>query len=56
MPRSHEVSTTLAVAGGSYDCRLSIADFRLAASDKPIGNRKSKIENHETHPLPGGWY
>jgi hypothetical protein len=21
---------------------------------KPIGNRKSEIENHETHPLPRG--
>src|SRR5204862_8350388 len=41
-------------SGGVSDCRLSIADFRFALAMKPIGNRKSKIKNPETHPLRRG--
>ena len=48
--RSHEVSTTSRVAGGSHDCRLSIADFRLAASDK--ANWQSEIENRKSRDPP----
>jgi hypothetical protein len=32
------------------DCQLPIFDWRLAI--KPIGNRKSEIENPMAHPLP----
>src|SRR5258705_132011 len=40
-------------AGGSLDCRLSIADFGLASADK--ANRQLAIrKNRKTHPLPRG--
>jgi hypothetical protein len=32
------------------DCQLPIFDWRRTI--KPIGNRKSEIENSGTHPLP----
>jgi hypothetical protein len=34
------------------DCQLPIFDWRLVI--KPIGNRKSAIENPTAHPLPRG--
>jgi len=56
MPRSYEVSTTVAVAGRSPDFRFSIFDFRLPIGfiAAPIENRQLTIGNHETHPLSRG--
>ena len=48
----HEVSTTTRVAGGLHDCRYPIANFQLPL--KPDANRKSAIDNWQTHPLPRG--
>jgi hypothetical protein len=36
----------------SADCQLPIVNWPLVM--EAIGNRKSTIGNHETHPLPRG--